>query len=112
MTGLSATGLAGIETRMEESFGLVLEAMEKQQAIMRAMGDALRIILERLTPGESEGPTTGELPARPVEGVGNVDPRTRPIPARLEATRQEPPATIVMLPDEEHGTAAAKGGQA
>ncbi len=105
----SASALARTEARVEGNFGLMLAGMEKQQGTARLMQETLKMILERLTPGESEGPTMGELLAQLIEVVGNVDQRARRILTRLEAIGQDLPANIVMLLNEERGPPAGEG---
>lgn len=100
MAKLSASALARIEKRMEESFGLVLARMEKQREPARLTQETARTIRERLTPGESEKPALGEMPVLLIKVAGNADRRAARILTRLKASGQELPADIVMLLDE------------
>ena len=109
MTGPPSGESARIDARLEENFGLVIGALEKQQATARVMQEVLRMILERLMPGESEGPTMGELLAQLIERVGNVGQRAKRILTKLEAIGQDLPANIVMLLNEERGPPAGEG---
>lgn len=91
---------------------MVLDALEKQRGITRLMQETLRMILEHLTPGESEGPTMGELLAQLIEVIGNVDQRAKRILARVETIGQGLPAEVVMLLNEERRPATGETSQA
>jgi len=96
---------------MEENSGLVLAGMEKQQGVARLIQETLRMIPERLTRRESQGPTMGEMPARLIEVLGNVDRRAKRVLTQLEAIGQNLPADIVMLLNKECRPPAETRGQ-